>query len=199
MMQAVNYVSRTLLNAVVGVPSSVVYAAKQAGTAAVGVVGSVVSVVTAGTFKGLNTIADYTQDAPHVLPTIYKAIARVVNPNFTVTQEQGRAGLLTDRIARPIIEKAKAQAESEAVTSRHVVSRALFVAGTVASVATRVADLAIGVVAAAVSIVPCFARVQAVNTLAVRQLSSLGGIVHDVCVGFRGIVNPQQFVSVKEV
>lgn len=193
-MQAVNYVGSTI-KAALSVPVSVFYAAKNAGTTAIGVAGSAVSVATAGMWKGMNDVAAWTQNGHSVLPTLYIAVAKVINPSFETTKASVKTSLITNAVAKPILDKALASAASENAVVRHVVSRAAFLGHLVASVATRVADLAIGVLAAGISIIPCLARVTAVNTLAVRQLSSLGGIVHDVCRDVRGIVNPQQFLQ----
>jgi hypothetical protein len=74
---------------------------------------------------------------------------------------------------------------------RNVTARVLYAVATCVSPITRTADVALGVLAGAFSIIPCLGRCEKINCFAIKQLNL--NIVHDLCKGIRGVINPQQF------
>lgn len=192
-MNAVNYIFDTAFNTVIGLPLSAYQSLSATVDAGAGVVGAALSVLTGGIFTPINDIADYTVRADYILPCFYVGIGQVVNPRFSF-DPINPMGIVTDALAAPIFSQAKAAAQTDSLVAREIVARGAYLLGSAVAVITRVADLAIGLVAAAISILPLFGRVEAVNLFAVEHLMSLG-VIDDVCKGFRGFINPQQFVQ----
>lgn len=78
------------------------------------------------------------------------------------------------------------------ILTRHVVTRAAFLTGVLLAVTTRTVDLALGIFAACASILTIGA-IPKINTFAVQHLKATS-IIHDICGGLRGIINPFQYI-----
>lgn len=193
-MNALSFMVNTGVNASVNVTLGALSAAFATGIAAVGVAGSVFSIVTGGKFSSVNEVADFTVEAKSILPCLYMPLAVTLNPGFSI-ESKGSLGSLTKTIAAPIFRQAQLAASQEGLFAREVVSRVSYGLGVLVAAVTRAADLVLGLVAATLSIFPLIARVKEVNEFAFCHLLSLG-VVNDVCVGLRGVINPQQFVKV---
>jgi hypothetical protein len=190
-MNAINYIFDTTFNAVIGLPLAAYETLSLTTEATVGVAGSAASILTGGIFTPINKLADFTKKASYILPQLYIGIGSVVNPDFSFDPENPM-GLVTQAVAAPIFSLAGKAAQTDDVVSREIVARGAYLLGAAVAVITRLADLAIGLVAAAVSIIPLFGRVRMVNVFAVEHLMSLA-VIHDVCGGLRGFINPGQF------
>lgn len=199
-MSALNSVGENCYNFLVSLPF------KKTNTiclTAVGVVASAVSIVTLGAYPKVNNIADFASASWKILPNLYMGTVEIIHPGF-IFDENHRCGIITSKIAKPIFDKAVKSADPINNYSfdigniwfrTHVISRAAFFLGTILATITRTADLALGLVAATLSLVPCFGRTGHIYNFARRQLTSLG-IINDICAGLRGIVNPKQFKKV---
>lgn len=199
-MSSVEYIGNSCLNLLL-LPFNIAGNAVNATCTVVGVASSVLSVGTFGQIQTVNNFADLTRHAYSIVPNVYKSVLEVVNPYSRC--EEGKRGILTESIATPIFKKAKAWAEIDFVDQafypintflkKQVLSRGAYVLGALVATITRTADLALGLVAAVFSVIPFLGRARSLNNFAMRNLTFLG-VIHDVCKGIRGFVNPQQFV-----
>lgn len=189
-MNVLKYISDTTYNAVIGLPCGVVDTAFCVGESAVGVAASALSILTVGASQHCNRLANLTIKTSYILPHLYIPVLKVVNPHAYV--DCNSAGALTSNIAGPIFSVGQRAACQSDFFLRHVVSRISYALGAAVSVASRIADLALGVIVGAIALFPLFGRIDSVNNFAVEQLMVFGA-VHDFCAGLRGFVNPQQF------
>ena len=190
-MNVLKYISDTAYNAVIGLPCGMVDTAFCVGKSAVGVAASAVSVLTLGASRHVNRVADKTYQTTYILPHLYVPVLNVVNPHAYTDCDS--FGVVTANTAMPIFQVANRATCQSNFFIRHVVSRVGYALGAAVSVISRVADLALGLVAGTFALVPLLGRIECVNNFAVQHLMAFG-VVHNVCVGLRGIVNPQQFV-----
>lgn len=190
-MNVVKYISDTTYNAVIGLPYGVFDTACCVGGAAVGVAASALSILTLGASRHVNRVASLTRETSYILPRLYIPVLKVVNPHAYV--DCNSSGVVTANIAEPIFSVGYKAASESNFFLRHVVSRISYALGAAVSVISRVADLALGVIVGAFALFPLFGRIERVNNFAVEQLMAFGA-VHDFFVGFRGFVNPQQFM-----
>ena len=175
------------------VPTLLYYCLSDSVKTVLGVVGTALSVLTGGKDKEFNQLADLTGKSALVLPLLYVRTMQVINPKFK-TSEKSTMGVITSKIARPIFRKAGKSSENDKFFQKHVVSRIAYLSGAIVSTVTRTADLALGILGAALSVIT-FGAVPKINTFALRHLKSLA-VVDDVCKGIRGFVNPQQFRAI---
>lgn len=190
-MEILDYVGKTVANVVIGLPTATFYCGVSALKTVGGVAGTALSLLTFGKVESINNLANYTDHARKILPQAYLGLASVVNPSHQ--QQQPRIGVITAYIATPIFTAAgRVSCDENSFLMKHIVSRGAYALGALVSVVTRTADLVLGLIAATLSIIPCMGRVKGINNIAVNQLSSLA-VIHDVCCGLRGFVNPQQF------
>ncbi len=194
--EVLGYAVDTVINATVGVLEGVLNSVWNAAKTVIGVGASALSIVTLGKFSKINDVANLTDKSMNILHPTYQAVGLVANPKFSFGEVKSALGVVTARVAAPIFRKAERAAESESFAAREIGARVAYLAGAAVSIATRVADLALGVLAAAFSVVPCLGRAEKVNNFAMQYLLS-SAVVHDVCVGLRGFVNPQQFVPLQ--
>ncbi len=191
-MNALQYISDTTYNVAVGLPLGIVDSTLCVGGTAVGVVASALSILNLGTSRMINDVADSTYDSVLILPSLYIPVLKVVNPD-AYSSCNSACGIVSANLARPIAAFAHKSACKSNFLDRHVISRVGYALYAVASVISRVADLAIGLVAATFAIIPCLGRIESVNNVALEHLTAFG-IVSDICKSFRGMINPQQFV-----
>ncbi len=192
-MNALSFIVDTGINAAVNVAVGAASATFATGIATVGVIGSVFSIATGGTISQINEVADFTIEAKSILPCLYMPLLATLNVDFSVDVDDS-FGVVTNACAAPIFTLAYTAAKQDSLFEREVVSRISYGLGVIVSAVTRAADLALGLIAAAISIFPLIARAKQVNEFAFCHLLSLG-VVNDVCSGFRGMINPQQFVK----
>lgn len=164
-------------------------------TAVAGIAVSAISAVTLGKFKDINHTANVClfAETPIIANLYYKSV-KVLNKNFTAEESiLSQPGIISKYISVPIFQAANKNFEQHTAFNRHVIPRALYAVGTCVSPITRTADVALGILVAAVSIVPYFGKNQTINRFAIRQLNL--NVIQDVCKGIRGIINPEQFKS----
>jgi hypothetical protein len=188
----ISYVKKTAENLFIGVPIGGVLGGSlyTVGTI-LGIAASAFSAFSLGNIKYFNRMANnLTKHEEKILANLYYTVIRVINPNFT-SNSIGESGMISEKISTPIFKAAKTASKSNNWLIKHVVSRAEYASATCVSLITRTTDIAIGVLAAAVSIIPCAGRNPKINCFAIKQLRLL--VVHDFCKGIRGTINPQQF------
>lgn len=134
----------------------------------------------------IDQYASRTENADELLPKGYSALIKVLNPNY---QEKGdHMGVISEKIATPIFDKAVEMAKKNDFFSTHVVSRTLFLSGILAAVTTRTMDLFLCIFWTALSFA-LLGQVDRINDFAFRQLAFLG-VINDICSGSRHFVNP---------
>lgn len=190
-MNVLKYISDTTFNTVIGLPCAVVDTALCVGKSAVGIAGTALSILTLGASRQVNKVASETHQTAYILPHLYIPVLNVVNPRAYADCDS--FGVVTANTAMPVFQVANRATRQSNFFIRHVVSRVGYALGAAVSVISRVADLALGLVAGTFALIPLLGRVDCVNNFAVQHLMAFG-VVHDVCVGFRGIVNPEQFL-----
>ncbi len=186
---SLNYVKNSCWNALVA-PLAVRGSVKSICRATWGVAATALSIATLGKVSAINRWAGSVHSSANVLLPPYAALLKVVHPNVML-YGTGTMGILTKRFAQPFFKQAAFISQEPEFIKRHILSRLCYGLGLVASTISRVADLALGLVAAALSLVPLLGRSQAVNVFAYRQLSATL-VVADICFSLRAIVNPHQ-------
>ncbi len=189
-MYIAQYTSKTAENLVLGIPKAGLHFTKAALYTATGVAASIFSALTLGLSKKINDKADNACYSKVLITLPFLAVGRVINPNYQGHDDGD--GIFTKTFAQPISIKAQEASGSKNFFTRHVISRLAYAASSVVTFAARVADFALGIILAAVSVFPLFCRVETLNTLALKHLSSTQ-LIGDLCRNVRGIINPQQF------
>lgn len=190
-MNVLKYISDTTFNTVIGLPCAVVDTAFCVGKSAAGVAGTALSLLTLGASRHVNKVASYTHQTAYILPHLYIPVLNVINPHAYTDCDC--VGVVTANTALPIFQVAQRASLQSNFFVRHVVSRVGYALGATVSMISRVADLALGIVAGTFALIPLLGRIDCVNNFAVQHLMAFG-VVHDVCAGLRGVVNPQQFL-----
>lgn len=150
---------------------------------------SLLSVMTLGQVKVINVCAEKGYHTHKILPLFYVSVIKVLNPSYSC-QVTGPSAKISMFIAMPIFEAAFKAAKQEGFLARHLISRALFGIGMSVAVITHLADLALGMIAAPVSLL-ALGQSKKVNDFACYQLSALG-MIEALCVGIRAVINPHQ-------
>ncbi len=158
-----------------------------------GVAASALSILTVGRNSTINEYADcFTPTINETLSYTYVSVLRVINPNYKLYSNVIEMGIITEKLARPIFQKARTAAKNESsFLQRHVVSRGAYALGALVATITRTADLALGLLALPLSFIT-LGTFEKINTFTYKQLL-FPVLINDVCVGMRGFVNPQQF------
>jgi hypothetical protein len=126
--------------------------------------------------------------------SLFRATLSVINPNFK--GQAARLGWTSSLIAKPIFKEAANQAASKSFLNKHIVSRALCITGIAASAATRTADFALGLIGGSLSILT-LGTIKPFNKMALSNLTCFG-LVNDICMGLRAVVNPQLVLPRKQ-
>lgn len=116
--------------------------------------------------------------------TFYRPILKVVNPSAKFSATGGTFSCITGAI----LFKARHQARSDNFFKKHVISRVLLLTHIPLSVATRAADLALGILGAGVSIATLGTSAK-INGFALAHLESTK-LIDDICTDIRAILNP---------
>lgn len=190
-----NYTINTLHNLVIELPYCTAACAASIGGTVAGAALSAVSILTLGQFKTLNLRAEKLLCGEKIFFTnTYYRLVRVINPSFyqnpNILDEDG---MISKYISQPIFQAAQEKSKHNNTLVKHVVSRALYAVGTCVSPIIRITDVALGILAAVISIIPYKGRNKLINQFALRQLNL--NVVQDVCKGIRGTVNPQQIFN----
>jgi hypothetical protein len=159
---------------------------------ALGVAATALSMLTFGQIQCINNCANLTSRA-HMILRPLSLIKLIVNPYAKKLLELNEKGIITNIFNECIYNKAREAAASEdSFWTKHFVSRGAYALAGLVSIISRTADLAIGLIATVISVIPCLGRSERVNAFAFRQLGALA-LIDDICISLRGIVNPQQF------
>ncbi len=193
------YTGNTICN-IARAPVALLASAVALTATGVGVVGTALSIATLGELKEINRVASYSYSAKSILVSPYEVTIKVLNPDFQFDswEQVNSGGVMSTRFAKPILGHAYVKSAASNFFTRHIVSRGAYLLGAIVSTISRIADLCLGLVAATISILPCFGRVSTLNHFAQRHLMALA-LIGDLCLSFRGIVNPQQFLPKPKV
>ncbi len=165
------------------------------GITVFGALATAASVATAGKISAINRFADRWPHASRgVIEIPFTAIIGLLNPSYDPMKLDFNRhnGLLTSGVTNPIFDNAKLLAAQPKPLTRHIASRFTFLGGIVSAVVTRIGDLALGVILGAASIA-FLGRNSFLNDVARIHLQSTG-LIADIFMGLRGIINPQQFL-----
>jgi hypothetical protein len=191
----ISYAKETTYNLIVDLPKTLICSSLKTIPVTLGVVASALSVLSGGIFEGINNTADNLTQIEHsILSKLYFSLIRVINPNFNVICPRNvfnTSGIISKNTTDHIFLNARKAYDSDLWIERHVFSRLWYAAGACTSPITRTTDVAIGVLAAAASIIRYAGRSAQVNHFAIQQLNLF--VVDDFCKGIRGMVNPKQF------
>lgn len=188
----IDYASRTLSNAVWGLPVACVTVVQKAWYTGVGVGATLVSSILLGLNDDVNKETDSCLLHSNDLAIVpYRAICRVINPDYSGHSDG--VGIFHRIFATRFLQLAVTTSYSRSFFSRHVISRLAYVAFGAAAIPTRIADFALGVIFGVIAVVPFLARIERLNTLALVHLNSTA-VVQDVSMALRGFINPNQFV-----
>jgi hypothetical protein len=194
------YVTNTINNLFIGVPIAVATSSINTLKTIVGITVSAASALSFGSFIKVNYHAStLTYKELKILTDVYYSVIKVINPNFDPSKclhnlPSDSIGIITRKIGFPIERAAYKTANSKNCLSKYGVSRVLYALNTIVSTITRIADLAIGLVAAALSIIPCVGRSEALNIFTIQHLTLR--IIQGICSGVRYTMNPQLKISI---
>ncbi len=179
----------------------------KATKALIGTIGTVftaaLSVCTFGISNELNRYAHNNTEenrfSKFILPSVYLYFLKIMDPNANLAvkrePEPKNEIWISSAVAHPIFKKAKIiSLKNNTFFKRHFVSRGCYALAGLVSIVTKVADLALGLLAAVLSIIPCLGRLEGINDFAFNQLGALS-LVDDLCRAARGVMNPQQFLA----
>lgn len=189
-MNILKYASQTALTGFIAVRYGLPEAALSASKTVMGISATALSIITNGDFPSIDSKANYINEAKFILPKLYSCVLCVFNPKGSGGHDTLKCGILTESLTKPIFKQAVELAECKFPLCKNVFSVCLMGLGMLTAVVTRTADLIIGLVAAAFSIIPCLGRVSKLNQFAYEQLSSLN-VLADIGLGLRGIINPE--------
>lgn len=161
---------------------------KFAGEAVIGVVATPFSAITCGRNERLNKQANLTGQAQLILPTIFKGVMSVINPNAKYVRVNLEIAICT--IVIKIFGNLFSQLKnSPSLFNRQVVLRALIVFAIPVYVIACIADtiLAVPVVITSLATVGIFPEL---NELAFTQLQAPLFSITVLSMGLRGLVNP---------
>ncbi len=179
--------------AIINLPLTPIACIIDIGISATGVAASALSILTGGLNSKINEYANkYTFNCSLILTISYRNVLNILNPNAKFASDVIAMGIITEKLARPILQKAGTAAKNESsFLQKHVVSRGAFALSALVAIITRTADLALGLLALPLSFIT-LGTVEKINTFTYKQLL-FPALIDEVCVGMRGFVNPQQF------
>ena len=164
----------------------------------VGGIAGLGSILTLGRHKPTNRFHIYNIEVSRVIVVFpYGSLLKVINPSneFTPKTKENRIlidsngdGLVSNFVLPKLKNYARKFAGSENVFKMHVLSRLTFALTAIAAVVTRVADAAIGLVAAAFSIIT-LGLYPSLNNLASRGLQA-PEIIKDIYYAAIKTINP---------
>lgn len=177
-------------NLFVGVPQAALGIAFGVISTSVGIVASVASIVTGGKLAGINRLANETlKNTKYIVSSPFASVIRVLNTKY-VSPAAFKEGTFATAISNKVFDKARILTYSNNPLVERLASRVTYLAGAVLSVATRTADLALGVLSGALALTT-LGQSDRINSFALRHLRSTA-VVNDVFKGLRGFVNPFQ-------
>lgn len=189
-------VSDRVKNLLILPPAVIFYTVGGIGFTCLGVAAHIIATATFSKFEAVNKRSILTRSSRFLLPNSFSAVMNVVNPDVSSRNKDWfsdpKSGFVSQYVAFPILKTAIiASNDDKSILNRHVVSRVGFGLFGVVSVVTRTTDLAIGILAAVLSLATLGVS-QKVNEIAVDHLSSLR-LVGDLCFSVTGVLNPAHF------
>ncbi len=159
-----------------------------------GIAATALSLLTAGLIEDFNEMT-FSSRASSLLRPFFHYPISVINPDFDTKPEDRMAeiGICTEYYVKPLFSLGVQQAEEEGFFQKHIVSRTYFALGAIEALIARLADAILAVFAVIFSFLT-LGRIQEVNNFAMKQLS-FPGIIDDIGIGLRGVVNPEQFID----
>lgn len=157
-----------------------------------GVAASALSVLTLGKWESINDMTILVCQERFIIAKPYHDFIKILNPYFKFKGSKSleQPGIVSEKTSAFFYHAAYRNSQSTSPLNKYVFSRALYVLGACTFPIARTTDLALGVLAAAVSI-PLLGRCESINNFAITQLGL--NFIQDFFIGIRGIVNPQQF------
>ena len=169
-----------------------------------GIIGSALSILSLGNVQQFNECANCTLYAARILPDAYQGIIRILDRSeLKQPQRLDKVmGFFRKELTlstflslhRMYIDLNTPKSTTGHWLKAHVTIRWTFAVATVAAVVARIADLILGSIAAPLSIL-FLGECKRINSFAYKNLSVFG-VIDDLCIGIRAIVNPTQFTAV---
>ena len=189
-----DYICRTGFNLVAAPFTAICCTAFISGKTAIGVAATALSILTLGKLTCINKYADITSASALILKPI-DLLTQIVNPYAKQSEVKQSNGMISKLFIERIYFKAREESYSNSFWTKHFVSRGAYALGALGAIITRTADLAIGLIATVISVIPFLGRNEKINQFATNQLGAFA-LINDICISLRGIVNPQQFLKV---
>ncbi len=181
-------------NLIFGLPLAAIESTQNLIYTAVGVAASIVSAITCSKFKKCNSWATYTEHSSQILAPLHRQVIKVLRPNdwmkgHCYSYEEN--GIISNKVLFSFtVDYLLRCGNSENTYVREIGTRLCFAVKAVAAVVTKVFDITLGVLAGGLSIIPLFARSDAINQFAHEQLQATD-LANTFCRCLRGITNPR--------
>lgn len=167
------------------------------GATGYGAVATLVSLATFGKFPMINSQAMYTNSARYIFQVPLEGIFQALKPhNYKYDRDSGFVhSFLTNKLPVNIFRVAqvrnKVWIDNQSWMRRHVMTRAKFAVGAVTFIIARIADFALGLLAA-IGVIVCLGQNATLNNFVLKQAGILA-VIDDIAIGLRGFENPTQF------
>ncbi len=162
-------------------------AVESAGKLLIAVGATALSIITLGTKAEINKKANDTSSYRQILKKPYQYLLRIVNPDYRLTQTT--SGLFSKTFILPLRPFFDAQGNSKSFFVKQISLRVFSLIALPVIIIASIADNALGLIAAAFSIFPCFGKVKEINNFANQQLNFTFGLA---LLAVRVVVNPSQ-------
>jgi|GEM_PF-1790277 len=137
---------------------------------------------------------DYLLSSASILQMPYYSLLRSINPNVHIdVSEIRKDSILHPMVTSPILRKSIQLQSSRSFFHREISTRLFLAVYALASVVTRVADGAIGVLAATLSFLT-LGKFNKINVIAYRSLKA-PALIYDICFSAVKIINPRTTFS----
>ncbi len=163
---------------------------KSTGKALIGVGATALSILTGGTIPAVNKKANDVVYSRLIFQKTYHYFLNVVNPDNVFKYSRIHPGIFFNAIIEPLYNVVEDQIKSESFLSKQIFSRVVSLLAIPVIIITSIADNALGLIAAAFSLFPCFGRVEKINKFVKDQLFCGLGYVF---LALRVVINPSQF------
>ncbi len=151
------------------------------------------SILTLGTKAEINVKANDMSSHKEILKKPYQYILRIVNPDRLNPCTKPQAGIFSELLFKPIFTLLEAKIKSKSFFTGQIISRSVALLAIPVIIIASIADNALGLIAAAFSLFPCFGRLEKINKFANDQLTFTYGFS---LLALRAVVNPnpKQFI-----
>jgi hypothetical protein len=174
-------------------PVEVAYAVSNSVNTIGGIALSALSALTVGMHLRINDQASrFSHSSCSILPPILEGLARIAKPTYIRSENEGKATFTNKYYNDLYSQGVKFRRSSETglvgFCERQVASRLVFFSSALLSIATRIADFAIGIFGALRAIF-YLGQNNEYNNFAINHLN-IFSVIEDVLLGLRGTVNP---------